>query len=210
MVTWKPTKLTLSESTIPTGNSATVTVESYNGGTWTPLTSADVFFGASSAKTDNSGKVLLSPGDGYYKVAAGKTGFIRSNSELLKVGSPTAGNVNLSVTILPGQTGGNNDTIAFTVNPNAIDFGSLKPGSSSTKPLNIKNTGTKEITIETAMVGDSLFTDNMQVDGTTWKNFKASLSRDVVKTTNTTLTIPASLTGTGAKSATLTFWATAK
>lgn len=208
---WNNSRVTISDTEINTGSSVYVTVESQDNGTWKPLEGAKVYYGASEGITSPSGTLQLLPQDGFYKIYAEKNGYVRSNSILLKVGTPSGGNVKLNVTIEHGQVDGNTDTIAFTVNPNSIDFGKLKAGGSENKQLTVKNTGTRNIQIESTVSGDPLFSENIKLDEQSWKMYKATVNSGNEKNVSAGLTIPSNYSsGTGSKTATLTFWATVK
>ncbi|MCK5085010.1 MAG: hypothetical protein KAQ64_05145, partial [Candidatus Pacebacteria bacterium] len=150
--------------------------------------------------------------DGFYKVYAQKEGYIRSNSILLKVGQGASSSVDLTVTVDDGDGGGGDkDIISFTVDADKLDFGKLNSGSSSTKNITFSNNGTSDIRIESMVNGDSLFTENLDLNGVSWKNFETDISQDGSQDVAVELSIPAGYPdGSGTKSAQLTFWAVAQ
>ncbi|MBI2607965.1 MAG: DUF4430 domain-containing protein [Candidatus Doudnabacteria bacterium] len=208
----KPTRLNLSNPQISTNQSATVTVESFANNTWTPLNAAEVFYATSTATTGANGQATISPDDGFYKIYAEKQGFIRSNRKLLKVGEPAQGSVNLSANVLPGDVLGEDNeqsSVSFTMDLNSVDFGTLNPGTEKSQTIKLTNTGSTALTIESIVEGDSLFVDHLLIDQSLWKVFSTKLAVDQAKSQQLKLKIPASYSGSGSKTGTLTFWAQA-
>ncbi len=206
---WQPTRLSSSAGQINSGQTVEVAVESFNNNSWSPLSGATVYFGKDTANTDSGGKASISPKDGFYKVYAEKQGYIRSNTSLLQVGQPPTSAINLNVTITqPNQKPEN--SISFTVAPSALDFGTLTPGTSSTKNFTITNNGTTAIHIESIVSGDEVFTQNLNLNSVPWENFKADIAKNGSQTVNASLSVPADYAAGGAKSGQLTVWAMAE
>ena len=88
----QPLRTTVSSNSVLSGNSFDVTVEAYDGTSWSAAASATVYVGTSSYTTDANGQVLnLSPSPGSYTVYAEKgdyTTYIRSNQETVLVYVP--------------------------------------------------------------------------------------------------------------------------
>jgi len=207
---WKPTRLTLANSAIPSGASVVATTEFYENSAWTPLPSATVLFGTQSAVTSDSGQVSVSLPDGFYKIFAEEDGFVRSNQVLLKVGEPTSASVSLDVIVDSGGVGGVQNpgqTIAFSVLPDAIEFGVLAPGSEASQDVTITNTGSVGILVGTVLEGDDLFRDQLQVDNSLWTKFESALTANEARDHELKLTIPKGYQDAGEKQGTLTFWA---
>ncbi|MCK5466712.1 DUF4430 domain-containing protein [Candidatus Parcubacteria bacterium] len=211
---WQPTKLSLSAEQVDTSQSVTATVEIFSDNSWLPLAGASVYFGADTIITNTNGQVGISLQDGFYKIHAQKEGYVRSNSILLKVGQGASSSVDLTVTIENGDVEGdstNEDTISFVVDTSNLDFGNLSSGSSATKNITLNNNGTSDIHIEALVSGDSLFTENLDLNSVSWKNFETDIARDGSQDVDVKLSIPANYSdGNGAKSAQLTFWAIAQ
>jgi len=209
---WQPTRLSLSAEQIDTNQSMTATVEILSDSSWLPLADASVYFGVDTIVTGTNGEVGISLQDGFYKVYAQKQGYIRSNSILLKVGQGVSSSVDLTVTV--GDGGGGDDSkdiISFIVDTDNLDFGELDPGSSVSKNITISNNGSSNIHMEALVEGDSLFTENLDLDNVSWKNFETDIAQSDSQIVDVELSIPAGYSdGSGAKSAQLTFWAIAQ
>ncbi len=213
---WRPTRLALSAEQADADQSITAAVEFFSDNSWSPLAGASVYFGADTAITDSNGQAAISPKDGFYKVYAQKEGYIRSNSVLLKVGREAShsADVDLTVTIENGDVKGDDiakDIISFIVDTNSLDFGKLTPGSSAAKNITLSNNGTADIHLEALVSGDFLFTENLDLNSVSWKNFETDIVQAGSRDVNVKLSVPAGYSdGSGAKSAQLTFWAMAQ
>lgn len=204
---WLPSRVSLSSATISSGASTTATVESFNSGTWSPLTGAIAYFGASQAATDNSGHAQLTPPDGFYQVFAAKDGFVRSDTASLTVGGGGGTIVGLTANVIAGQVKGDG-TISFIVNPTSIDFGTIHSGESSTKTVTVSNTGAVNIKIGTNFSGAQALGDNLSLDGAKWGTFQSSLATSNHRDYNLKFDLPAAYsTASGNKTGQLTFWA---
>jgi len=203
---WLPTRLTLENST--------VTVEQFQNGSFSPLAGATVYFGASSAATAANGQAAILPNPGFYKIHAEKTGYIRSNAELLQIGDPESGTVNLAVNVNPGQAGGVTtpppaQTVSFTITPSSLNFGDLNSGQSINKNIAVSNQGNTDLQIETVVSGDDLFRQNLKIDSATWGKFKTTVTPGENKNHDIGITVPSFYSGSGQKNGVLTFWAIA-
>ena len=209
---WQPTRLSLSAEQIDTNQSVTATVEILDNSSWIPLAGASVYFGIDTIITGANGQVGISLQDGFYKVYAQKQGYIRSNSTLLKVGQGVSSSVDLTVTVGDGDGGDDSkDMISFIIDTNSLDFGELDPGSSASKNITISNNGSSNIHMEALVIGSSLFTENLNLDSVSWKNFETDISQSGDQVVDVELSIPTGYSdGSGAKSAQLTFWAIAQ
>lgn len=204
---WLPTRLTLNSSHVSTGQSATATVEFFKDSTWQALSDANVFGGLATQSSGVSGHATLSLSDGYYKIFAEKTGYIRSNGVLLQVGQASATAINLSVNIQAGQVLGG--TIAFIINPSNIDFGNLAPGQSKTAQVGATNTGYVAINLSAQSTGDSVFKDNLTIENTPLGTFSTGLAQGAEKDLHLKLSVPGNYAGgNGTKTSQVTFWAT--
>jgi Domain of unknown function (DUF4430) len=208
---WLPTRLTLSAAQINSGLTAVATVEDFSSGSWSVLPGATVSIGTKTFTTDNSGQADIGNQDGYYQISASKNGYVRSNTILLQIGQPNSNQISLTANINPGQILGTSTpsaTIAFTVNPTALDFGNLTQNAAATKSITITNTGNTDITIKSAVSGDGLFTDNLTVNQTGWREFFASVNAGQNQNEPITLTLPKAYAFSGGqKTGQLIFWA---
>ena len=209
---WQPTRLSLSAEQIDANQSITATVEIFNNNSWLPLAGASVYFGIDTIITGDNGQVGISLQDGFYKVYAQKEEYIRSNSILLKVGQGVSSSVDLTVAVTGGDDGDDNkDVISFIIDTGSLDFGELNSGSSASRNITISNNGSSNIHMEALVEGDSLFSENLDLDNVSWKNFETDITQSDSQTVDVELSIPADYSdGSGAKSAQLTFWAVAQ
>jgi len=211
---WQPLKVSLSQTEITTGGSSQATVEYFNGSTWAKLDSAKVYYGTNEALSDVSGQATLSPDDGYFKIFAGKENYIRSNSELLKVGAPATQEITLQVNLGEGvgevlseeeQSGA-----AFTVDSGKVDFGTLLKGQKMNKDLTISNNGEVALVFASQVTGNDLFVDHLSLNQKDWRNFSQEVESGAQAKVNASLAVPASIIGSGVKTGKLIFWATVK
>ena len=205
----KPAKLTLSPTEINTGQSASAEAQYRDGDQWQNLETAAVLVGAANFTTGSDGKTLINGPDGFYKVFAEKSGFVRSSKVLLKIGNPASSNVNLSVNVSTGQVGGTftpPSLISFSVEPSNLDFGTLSPGQSIVKPLKLKNTGSVNLQFESEVSDGQVFKDNLKLDGKLWQQFNKEVATQQNSDVDALLLIPPG-TEAGQHSGTLIFWA---
>jgi hypothetical protein len=209
---WLPAKISLSGSQTASGQSVTATVQDYDNGAWSPLSGATVTAGTKTFTTDNNGQVNITNQDGYYQIFASKTGYIRSNSILLQIGQPSSGQISLTANIVGGQILGTStqpNTIAFSVSPASLDFGTLSANLGISKQITISNTGGVNINVKAVVSGDSLFTDNLSVGNTFWKNFSVEIGTQQNQNETVSLKLPSGYAkSSGQKTGQLIFWAT--
>jgi len=126
---------------------------------------------------------------------------------------PTKNNtsqIDMTVTITDGEVQGTStspSTIGFTLDSTSLDFGQLSPGESKSQNFGITNTGNTDINIETIVVGDDVFKENLKLEGSLWSQFKQALGVNQNTTVNANLTIPQNYTGSGQKQGAVTIWA---
>ena len=129
--------------------------------------------------------------------------------------TPGGSEINLSANVLQGTgDGGNNDdSISFTVNVlgggNNLGFGDVTPGTLKSQTVTITNNGTGGIYLESAVSGDEVFRDYLNIDGASWRNFNLNLAQGASDEPQVNLQIPSSYSNSGAKTGKLIFWATA-
>jgi hypothetical protein len=208
---WFPTKINLSDQTVGSGQSATVSAQYYENGQWHPLNDAIITGTGVTTLTDSQGQANLTLSDGTYRLSVGKTGCIQSNVLTLKVGDAASQNngVSLMANIVPGQIEG--QTIAFTVDPASLDFGTIHPGQTVEKTVTIKNTGTTGFGISATVTGSAGLVDNLNLNHSPWRNYGLSIAEDQQTDLPVALALPAGYLGpTGSQTGMLTFWATAQ
>lgn len=210
-------KMALSTDTAASGGSVTATVEGQDSsGTWQPLAGATVHVGSSTVSTATDGTATLTLGDGVYHIYADKDGYVRTDTHTLTVGSPEEQSVALSATVGgsgsgssggTNGTGSNNSTIAFSVDPSAVDFGSVTPGTPVHKSVTITNTGSTDISVS-ASVSGGVFEPYLTLDQLLWRFWNTLVGAGADKSVNVDLHVPQNATETGAQTGELIFWAT--
>ena len=217
---WQPTRLSLSQQEIASDQDVRALVEYFDGKNWQPLAGASIIFGSKSAVTDSAGIATISPNDGFYKIYAEKEGFVRSNIATLTAGSAPDSNVNLSLTLENGTVAGENtgpedeneetESVSFVINPAVVDFGVIKPGEKASEKLNILNTGSADLYLETVVSGDEIFRNFLKISGRHWQKFQADLPHGNGQDYTLEISLPSNLTApSGNKTGQITFWATA-
>jgi hypothetical protein len=210
---WQPLKVSLSPIEITTGGETQVTIEYFNGSTWANLDNGKVYYGTTSASSDDSGKATVSPIDGYYKIFAEKENYIRSNSELLKVGAPFSQEVSLQVNVGSGTVKGEEEQagISFTIDTGKMDFGAVAKGQAIKKNIVINNNGATPLNIKSEVSGDAVFVDYLLLDNNVWRKFTKSVGASESQTIIAGLTLPSTAKITaGLKNGKITFWAVGK
>ena len=186
---------------------ATVTYYDDSTQTWAPLDEAIVHADVDYL-TGPDGTVAISVDhDATLEVFAEKDGFIRSGKVTVTIGEgggpDSQGEVTLGATIIPA--------ISIEVEPSAIDFGELGPrDTSDPHPITITNAGawTVLVTAEAIDDAENLFVAGLNLDGSLWDLFEATITRDNSQDTQATLTVPEDYAGIGEMAGTLIFWAT--
>ena len=128
---------------------------------------------------------------------------------------PGGSEINLNANILSGSGGGNDfqsDLISFSVNVsgggNSFNFGDVAPGGVKSQIVSITNQGQVGLYIESAVTGDEVFRNYLDIDNVSWRNFNANLQGGGNKSAEVKLQIPASYSKAGSKTGKLIFWAT--
>ncbi|MBI3589176.1 MAG: DUF4430 domain-containing protein [Candidatus Liptonbacteria bacterium] len=212
---WKLTRLTLSNSEIPSGSSVQATVEYFDAGAWHPLEGAAIHFGSNTQTTDASGHTSLSPADGTYQIFATKDGYLRTEVEKLIVGTKVQTSVDLSANVTGGSGGGNSggggNSAGFNLTieggSNHLDFGDVQAGSTKSKNITLSNQGTSKLYIESSVLGDDLFRNYLKIGQKIWRAFSLNLNIGENKITAVEIAPPSSYSLLGQKSGTLIFWA---
>ena len=203
---WQPTALSFSSDELASGQNLTITVKYFDGQSWLPLEDATVNGASQNYSTDSTGQVVVSLPDGYYTFYAEKQNFIRSNSESVQFGDGVSRSVGLVVEIdQAGTIAG--ESIIFEVSPSQLDFGKIKPGQVSSQVVFLSNSGTVDLALAAVVSGDSVFSDNISIDGQTWADYADSLAVNQNKQVDVSLLIPAGYIGSGIKTGEMIFWA---
>ncbi len=218
---WFPTKVELTK----TENLIEIQVKSYDttNNQWQNLKieGIKVKIGSSEFTTDNQGKIETSPNileEGFYQVFVENqviqgVGYIRSEKAGLKIGiTPSEHKTGLRVEIekVEAPPEGEQATISFSVEPDLLDFGKLKPGESASSSLTITN-GEIRIYLEAEVNGASVFQENLEIDERFWQFFSTEIKASQSKVLPVQLNIPGSYTGDfGLLEGDITFWAIKK
>ncbi|MDP2741441.1 MAG: prenyltransferase/squalene oxidase repeat-containing protein [bacterium] len=218
---WFPTKVELTKN----GDLAEIQVKYYNPGTsnWQNLEIEGVKtkIGSSDFTTNSLGKVEVSLSGlegGFYQAFVenqiiNDIGYIRSEKINLTTGAaPADHQVGLKVEIekVAVPPGGKQDEISFSVSPDILDFGKLKPGGNSTRNLTVNN-GNNIIYLETEVSGANVFQDNLNIDGQSGKTFSVEMDSGQNKILPVKLSIPLGYNDNfGIVEGELTFWAIKK
>ena len=218
---WLSTKVELAKIE----NLVKIQIKYYNSSTsdWQNLEveGIKVKVGSSEFSTNSLGKIEISLSvlaDGFYQVFAehqiiDETGYIRSQKENLGIGQvPSEHKVGLRVEIekieVPEE--GKQEAISFSVSPDTLDFGKLKPGESASSDLTVTN-GEIEIYLETEVSGANVFKNNLEISEKSWQIFSTELKANQNKVLPVQLTIPQNYNGDfGLAEGELTFWAIKK
>lgn len=210
----KMTRLTLDNTSVASGQSAIAKIEFMDTTGWQPLPEAVVYFGATTANTTSQGQASVGGADGYYRVFAQKAGYVRTNSVLLKIGSPTNSSVALNVNVT-GILGNDNNPpppppdISFSVDPGSLDFGDLSAGMQSNKNLVLKNSGSKMLNVQAVVDGDGVFKDNLRLGTLPWNKYQTQLNAGAQNGVTAQLSIPNNYPDSGKKQGQIIFWAQA-
>ncbi|MEK7569918.1 MAG: DUF4430 domain-containing protein [Patescibacteria group bacterium] len=203
-----PIKLTLATDPLRVGQERTATVEHFDT-SWHPTAGAQLIVGSQHYTTDAAGHAVIAPAAaGSYNAYAEKTDAIRSSRVTLTVVTGASQTVDLSVNIDNPIVGG--DSIGFIVTPDAVTFGTLKPGQSATGALNVKNIGQTNIRVEAAVSGDALFQQSLSLNAGAWADYEANLNKAQDANVQLALAVPQTYQDAGQKTGQLIFWASAR
>jgi len=206
----RATRITVNDNQPESGQTVTATVEYYNQG-WQPLAQATVFGADQEYQTDAQGQITLTLPDGYYTLYAQKSNYIRSNQQVVAVGSGVSQNIGLQVEVDQGGRGQiAGDSIIFEVTPSQLSFGKLQPGKSASQTVTLNNAGTVNLKITSSVSGDSVFLSGLQVGSKIWSSYSLDLASLTNQAETVSLTIPSNYIGSGIKTGELIFWAQAQ
>jgi hypothetical protein len=163
-----------------------------------------------SGTTDANGSVKISvnaTGAGTITATASKASYIDATATLIASvkHAGVSSKVSLGASIIPA--------ISLVVAPDAIDFGKLSPGqTSSAHTLTLNNTGGYGISVTTEVndTASSLFVNGLLLDSNAWSAYSTSIDSKTSKQAGASLKVPDDYAGVGAKEGTLVFWGEAK
>jgi len=101
------------------------------------------------------------------------------------------------------------DTIAFSITPGELDFGTVQPGDEYSDVFEINNIGDVPIEIESSVAGGSLFRDLLTLQMQPWRDWSLSLEENDTRSVTAQLDIPNSYDAPREQSGDLVFWARA-
>jgi hypothetical protein len=163
-----------------------------------------------SGTTDANGTAVISvnaTGAGTITATASKAGYIDATATLIasvKHGGVSS-KVSLGASIIPA--------ISLVVTPDAIDFGKLSPGqTSSAHTLTLNNTGGYGISVSAEVndIASNLFVNGLLLNSNAWSAYSTSIDSKTSKQAGASLKVPDDYAGIGAKAGTLVFWGEAK
>ncbi|MBI5466030.1 MAG: DUF4430 domain-containing protein [Candidatus Kerfeldbacteria bacterium] len=205
--TWQPLRLSLSNRQAQAGETVTATVESSTDGVaWQKVSGASIKGAGSSLTTDSQGQVTITVSSSLVLWAEG-TGYVRSERLGVQVGSADSQSVALEVTIDNPVTLPGGSSASFTVSSAQLALGSLQPGQAVEKQVTLTNTSTTPLHFEASVSGDSVFTDNLQLNRLAWHSWQANISTSANLPVAVRIPVPSSYSGSGRKTGTLIFWA---
>ena len=208
---WSPIKLTVNENTVDSGESIEATVEYFDGTTWQLLPQAAIKGADQDYLTNDLGQIILNLADGYYTLFAEKSGFVRSNGQVVRVGDGVSQSVGLEVEIDQSGRGQiHGSAIIFEINPSQLTFGRLKPGQQSSQILTLDNSGTVDLLVSAVVNGDSVFSSGLSLDNQSWSNYTTELLASNNKEVSVGLAVSGNYIGSGIKTGELIFWAQAQ
>ena len=205
-----PTRLTLDKTEVDPNQPINVTAEYFNSTDWLPLPDAQIQVGSQTQSANAAGHLNLTIVDsGIYQVFVQMPGFIRSQKVTVTVGDTVSQNIDLQVEVDQsgrGVVGG--QAIALVVDQAQLDFGKLKPTEAASVNVSLRNAGTVNLNLGSAVNGDSVFTQGLKINDTAWQDYSDSLTPAQMKSAAVSLTVPANYLASGIKTGELIFWAT--
>ena len=203
-----PLKITLSAAQVQPNQPVSVTVEFYNNQIWQPAAQAEVRANNRIYPVDNNGQTQITLTDnGLYQVYGEKEDYVRSQKAELTVGSGMGQFVTLSVNIDNQQVVPPVDRLAFILNTDSLDFGTLKPGDQASRNVQLTNSGNVSVYLESVVNGDRLFVDNLRIANANWEDYQDMVPVNNYRQLDVSLNVPNNYDGAGNKQANLIFWA---
>ncbi|MFA6254980.1 MAG: DUF4430 domain-containing protein [Patescibacteria group bacterium] len=209
---WNPTQLNASPLEIDPGEVVNVAAQYFNGTDWLPLPNAVIKVNEEVRTADASGHLTLTINqNGFYQVYIDTPGFIRSEKSKITVGDTVSQKVGLQVEI--NQSGGGNiggEAIALVVDQSQLNFGTLAPGQTNSRVVNLTNGGTVGLNVGAAVSGDVVFVSGIKINDQLCTDYTETLLPNESKTAGISLTVPGNYLASGVKSGELIFWATSQ
>jgi len=209
---WNPTRLSASLLEINPGEAVDVSAQYFNGTDWLPLPNAVVKVNEEVRTADALGHLALTINqNGFYQVYVDTPGFVRSDKVKITVGDTVSQEVGLQVEV--DQSGGGNiggEAIALVVDQSQLNFGTLAPGQTNTRVVNLTNGGTVGLSVGAAVSGDVVFVSGIKISNQSWADYTQAISPNESKTAEVSLTVPQNYLASGIKSGELIFWATSQ
>ena len=210
-----PLKITLDNFHIDVNGSVSARVEYLNGNEWLRVNGATVKVNGNNYTTNEDGDAVIQFNQANsYLLYAEKDNFVRSQREVLTVGEADQArpSVGLRAVIQQDNNGGGGgfnpgDVISLAVETANLDFGNLHPGDQADRVIRIANRGNVSVYVEGVVSGDSLFSNNLYLNSTTWENFQTNLTFSGFREVNVSLRVPDNYQGSGVKEGNLVFWA---
>lgn len=205
----QPLRIQLSASQAELNEEMTAAVYYLNdqSGEWLAASEATVTAGNRTFQTNGEGQAIFSIAErSTLRVYAEKENFIRSQKELLLVGSGQSETVSLTVNI-ENDGGGGGNALSFIIDTHDLDFGTLRPGAQAERGVRITNTGDLPAYFETIVSGDALLENNIYLDSQPWENFNTVIQNNNTDDIPVVLRVPQDYRGSGVKEGSLVFWA---
>ena len=207
---WQPTRVSIDTDEIDPGQAVNVTVEYFDGTSWLALPDAIIKVNSEERATNANGTLALTIyEDGVYQIYVDTTNYVRSDKITVTVGDTVNQSISLEVEIdQGGQIAG--EAIAFTIDTDEIDFGTLRPGESAEETISLSNDGTVSLEMGASVSGDTVFTSGIKINQEHYDDYSELLAPAATESAAVSLTIPGSYLASGVKNGELIFWATAQ
>jgi hypothetical protein len=203
-----PLRLSLSKRQASAGETVTATVEASSDGTaWQKVAGVSLKGTSSTLTTDSQGQATVTVGSDSLALWAEGTGYVRSERLGVQVGSSNSQSVGLEVTIDNPSLPPGGGSASFTVSSAQLALGNLQPGQAVEKQVTLTNTSTTPLHFEASVSGDSVFTDNLQLNRLAWHAWQAKVGTTGNLPVAVRIPVPAGYAGSGKKTGTLVFWA---
>ena len=203
----QPMKISLDNNQVEPEDQITATVEYYNGENWLAVNEAWVRIDDNNYQTNQEGQATFSIDEvGAYEIYAEKDNFIRTNRENLMVGNGLSRSVDLSVIVNNPGGGGGGNTLLFILDTSDLDFGTLEPGDSAARQVQITNNGEVAVYLEGVVSGVQLFEDNIEINEESWENYATTIPTGSTGDLDIRLEVPGGYGGDGQKTGDLVFW----
>ncbi|MDD5749244.1 MAG: DUF4430 domain-containing protein [Patescibacteria group bacterium] len=207
-----PSRLTADKLQVEAGEIITVLTQYFDGSVWQSLVGVDIKAGSLNYQSDSAGQAEIAfASDGVYPLfVAGSDNYVRSEKLFASVGEGVSQSVDLLAYIEASDPGPQEGTVAFSLSQSSINFGSLRPGQSAESIVIVNNLGSLDIHLESSILGEDIFAENVRLDNQLWPAWQANLATAASNAVNVRLAVPSGFSLSGSKSGQLIFWATAR